>query len=113
MSPSDLAIRLAIAATATWQIVEIWQHSALMAPWRQRVELWRNRLGELLRCPFCLSVWVAWLCCALLLVEPTEPRWQSALAVARGVLYGLAVSRLANLGNDLFYSYSRTPRFNR
>jgi len=102
-----------IAALATWQIIEIWHHSYLTSPLRQRVELWRNYLGELLRCPFCLSVWVAGGCVAILWPWERANEVPTALAAMRGVLYALAVSRLANLGNDLSYGYCRTPRFNR
>lgn len=99
-----------VAVLATWQIVEIWHHSLLFAGLRSRVELWENKLGELLGCPFCLSPWVALLSVIVLLL----PLWLELegwyVIVARAVWYGFAVSRLANLGNDLFHGKSRTPK---
>lgn len=91
-----------VAAFATWQIVEIWHHSSLFASWRARVELWEGFFGELLMCPFCLSIWVAALCVILM----NLPWWcggQLLVAIP-------AVARLANLGNDLAYTFCRTPR---
>jgi hypothetical protein len=100
-------MNLLIAGLATWQIVEIWHHSSLFAAWRSRVELWTNKLGELLCCPFCLSVWVGFGCSGLFQLPPT---WQVS-SVLQAILFGFACARLANLGNDLCYSACRTPRF--
>lgn len=52
-------VELVVAALATWQVVEVWHHSSLLAPLRARGELLEGRAGELLACPFCLTVWVA------------------------------------------------------
>jgi len=95
-----------IAALATWQIVEIWHHSLLMAPLRARTEMWTNKLGELLSCPFCLSIWVALLCVVTLSLA------ESGLVGRCGsvVIYAFAVSRLANLGNNFFKQHSLTPK---
>jgi len=95
-----------IAALATWQIVEIWHHSLLMAPLRARTEMWVNKIGELLSCPFCLSIWVALFCVAVLSLA------EYGLAGRCGsiAIHALAVSRLANLGNDFFKQHSLTPK---
>lgn len=93
---------LVVAALATWQIIEIWHHSSLLAPLRARTEMWTGKLGELLVCPFCLSPWVAILCIVCLRV--TEA-W-----LASWVVYAFAASRLANLGNDFFKQHTLTPR---
>ena len=97
---------LVIAALATWQIVEIWRHSTLMAPLRARAELLTGFFGQLLSCPWCLSVWVG-LCCGLLLDGPIP--WLAKAGV-RWILLGFACSRLANVCNDFFASTCRTPR---
>jgi len=97
---------LIIAALATWQIVEIWHHSSLMAPLRARTEMWTGKIGQLLGCPWCLSVWVGMLCGVLLASE--DAFWLSR--VGSVFVYGFAISRLANLGNDIFKGYCRTPR---
>lgn len=95
---------LIVAALATWQIIEIWHHSSLLAPLRSRTEMWTNKLGELLVCPFCLSPWVA-LACVICLSIPEA--W-----LAGWIVYAFAASRLANLGNDLFKKFNLTPKVN-
>lgn len=97
---------LIVAALATWQIVEIWHHSLLFAPIRARTEMWVNKIGELLSCPFCLSPWVALLCVAGLSVA----EYGLAGQVISIIIYAFAVARLANLGNDFFKRYCLTPR---
>lgn len=95
-----------VAALATWQIVEIWRHSKLMASLRSRTEMWDNFLGELLNCPFCLSVWVSLFC--MLGLELSD--WGLAGYILSLMIYALAVSRLANLGNDVFKRFCLTPK---
>ena len=94
---------LVVAALATWQVIEIWHHSMLFAPVRSRTEMWTNKLGELVSCPFCLSPWVA-LCIACLSIPEV---W-----LASWVVYAFAASRLANLGNDIFKKFTLTPKVN-
>jgi hypothetical protein len=111
---------LIIAALATWEIIEIWRHSSIMADFRARTELWDNKLGQLVNCPFCLAPWVAlWVLVPLLLPEPrldvqTLFYWPSLIGwMGAGLWYwivwGFAVARLANLGNDLTHKWCRTP----
>ena len=99
-----------IAVLATWQIIEIWHHSLLFAGARARVELWENKLGELLVCPFCLSPWVAALSVIVLLV----PAWLQLsgwyILTTHIIWYAFAVSRLANICNDITRKISRTPK---
>lgn len=99
-------MELITAALATWQIVEIWHHSLLMAPLRSRTEMWNNKLGELLVCPFCLSVWVGLFCTAGLKYAYLG----TAVQILSVVIHAFAVSRLANLGNDYFKTYCLTPK---
>lgn len=99
-------MNLIVAALATWQIVEIWHHSLLMAPLRSRTEMWNNKLGELLGCPFCLSTWVGLLCVICLGVG----EWGLAGRSVSGIIHAFAVARLANLGNDVFKQYCLTPK---
>ncbi len=122
---------LIVAALATWQAVEIWHHSSIAAGWRARTELWQGRPGELFGCPFCLSVWAALGSIAVLGYNPPALTgdyasllgWWHALTDIKEIcsnivtavqffLYALAVSRLANLGNDVFHAWCRTPRSN-
>ena len=99
-----------IAVLATWQIIEIWHHSLLFAGLRARAELWENKLGELLGCPFCLSPWVAVLSAGVLLV----PAWLQisgwCVLTLRLIWYAFAISRLANICNDIAHNTSRTPK---
>jgi len=96
---------LLVTALATWQIVEVWHHSLLMARPRAAAELWDNKLGELLSCPWCLSVW-AGAACTILSALPGS--YGAAFSL---LVQALAASRLANVGNDVFHGYCRTPRF--
>ena len=97
---------LVILTLATWQAVEIWHHSSLFAGWRSATQLWPcagfwGWLRELLNCPWCTSVWVALaLTAAWLYLED----W------TRLPTYALAVSRLANVANDLTHAHCRSPR---
>ncbi len=100
------ALEFIVAALATWQIVEIWHHSLLFADWRSITEMWDNKLGELLGCPWCLSVWIGFLCAGALHLTGF-PLIGPCVTI---VLYGFAASRLANLCNDFFKSYCRTPK---
>jgi hypothetical protein len=95
---------------ATWSAVEIFHHGSIFAGVRA---YWESQLGfggvrgwlaSLLSCPFCLSVWVAAATCV---------SWEVSVAdqfsTGRCLICTLAASRLANLGNDLAYSLTRTP----
>lgn len=117
---------LLIAALAVWEIVEIWRHSLLFADWRSRTEVRVDRFGELMQCNFCLSPWVAAVAVvALLAVDIQSHHSRDTLlywvieivwwvwTILRIGIYAFAVARLANLGNDLFYDYCRTPKHNK
>lgn len=101
-------VELVVAALAVWQVVEIWHHSALFAPLRARAELLEGKAGELLRCPFCLSVWVGLAVGLVVLLPAVWWAWPAKLAVL-----GFALSRAANLGNDLTRKWCRTPQANK
>ncbi len=103
-----------VAALATWQIVEIWRHSELTADWLDSMDNWLSMLSvtpawwqktpaylaRLLLCPWCLSVWVG---------ISTGALYRYGYDFIQMGVFGLAVSRLANLGNDLSHSFCRTP----
>lgn len=95
---------LIVAGLATWQIIEIWHHGRIFSTWRACVELWTGLLGELLLCPFCLAPWTGW---ATTLVLLSGAKYLPGIDI---VVYGLAVARFANLGNDLTYQHCRTVR---
>lgn len=114
---------LVIAALATWQAVEIWHHSDLCAG---RRAIWEDRIGfraDVLRCPWCLSVWVSLFVSLMLYTAPTTAQLEKPFSekslflifcefihlIWLAVIYGLAVSRLANLGNDLTKRWRLTP----
>lgn len=106
---------LTIAALATWQIIEIWHHSSLMARWRAITQTWDNFFGRVLNCMFCLTPWVSWLVCSIVFVP--VPPWDGTFAnlaveivtLLQFVILGFAIARLANLGNDLTRGYCLTP----
>ena len=102
-------IELFVAALAIWQIVEIWHHGELFADRHSKVENWRGGvkgwLGVLLTCPWCTSVWIGFLVCGNL--ELSRALGHSWVAFFP---YAFAMSRLANLGNDLTHRWCRTPR---
>jgi|TARA_R110000824_G_scaffold74504_3_gene189367 hypothetical protein len=100
-------IELIVAALATWEIIEIWHHSLLFAPLRARTELWLNKVGDLLGCPFCFAPWIA-LLSVLVLIAPEWLGWPIWPGL-KILWYAFAVARLANLGNDYFKSTCRTP----
>lgn len=107
-----------IATLATWQVVEIWRHSEICGGLRARVECCEGSsrriihyFGRLLACGYCLSVWVATGFGPLLQeTQTTWPVWREFLIAVRWLAYGLAVSRCANLGNDLTYQWCRTVK---
>lgn len=94
-------ITLLVAALATWQIVEIYHHSLLFSSVRARIEARGDFLAALTGCPFCLSVWVAMVTTIMM---QTDWIWLQTPVL------GFAAGRVANLGNDLFHHYSRTPK---
>lgn len=111
-------MHLLVAALATWEIVEIWNHGSIFATQRAILQTKDGFFARLMGCGFCLSPWVAAVVLTLLLV--TEPPkafgsllqalWGTVLLTVRLFVYAFAVARLANLGNDLTHKHSRTPR---
>ncbi len=127
---------LAMLALAVWQIVEIWRHSNLFAGCRATIEAWpdwdeesfhracpgRSRamvwcvkqcvhvqafVRNVLLCPWCASIWVGLVVAMFWLCLPEWLQWLTFVAL------GLAISRLANLGNDVTHGLCRTPKANR
>lgn len=116
---------LLILILATWQTVEIVRHSRLesCAGLRAWAEISDSFVAQVVNCPWCLSVWVAaglaagW-------TLPLATRAAGPLSVPRALAVGavvlvrililaLAIARGANLGNDLGYPVSRTPKADR
>jgi hypothetical protein len=107
-------MNIVVAALAAWQIIEIWHHSKLMASPRSTVETWTGFFGGLLVCPFCLSPWVSAICLSCLalpdIVGELGFGYRLASLVANGTIHVFAVARLANLGNDVFKQFCKTPK---
>jgi hypothetical protein len=103
---------LIVAALAVWEVVEIWHHSALFIGARARAEVLDNKLGDLLGCPFCLSVWVALILTCLLSLAMWLLSTGGAIlgTILWAPVFALAVARLANIGNDLTHRFCRTPQ---
>lgn len=119
---------LLVVALATWQAVEIWRHSSLTADWLDAIDFWldstdppvwhdswlylplnlvmrlhftvRSFLSRLVLCPWCLSVWFG------IAIGACHRYGYGFMQL---LVFGLAVSRLANLGNDVFRQFCRTP----
>ena len=104
---------LITAALATWQIIEIWKHSSVMADLRATTETWEGFLGDLLRCGFCMSPWVGGICIMSLMLSTLPDAWGFPGEMASISVKAFAVARLANLGNDLGYKYCRTVKYNK
>lgn len=119
-------LQLLIAALATWQVVEIVHHGSIFAKQRAKWELMDTFASQLLLCPFCLSVWVGVLLAAVMFGERcvfddskfAGHTWYGVAFLgtlrilwlfAVTFVYGLAVSRLANVANDYLYDYTKTP----
>jgi hypothetical protein len=117
--------QLFILALATWESIEIWRHSELTAEARAYVEVAGNEfIKALARCAFCMAPWEAWVIIVAVDSSPWLLAWQDngtyTYYIMRGVGYllrtlilGLAVARLANLGNDLTHQWCRTPHDNK
>ena len=97
-----------LAALAVWQIVDVVHHSVIARPFRLATADWPERsepllqfAGKLLSCPYCFSHWVA---LVVVLASFSNTLWLLCTV--------LAVTRLANLGNDLAYAWDRTPKVN-
>lgn len=108
-------IELTEAALAVWQIINIWHHSSLFSTKRAVVECWDDWRTDLLRCPFCLSPWVAlvvvlWMGLVNRLIGPGLPALSFVLL---SPIHAMAVSRVANVLHDLMKGRDRTPKANR
>lgn len=112
---APLAPIVACSVFATWQAVEIWHHSAIMATPRAYAQTIEGFLGRLLTCPYCLSVWVGGVFALLGTVALLLCAGGHVLAALLVLLPSqvLAVSRLANLFNDLSRPFCRTPKENK
>ncbi len=98
MTPIDFIILV----LATSQVVETYHHGSIFAGLRTRIELWPDGFWYgLLTCMFCLSHWVS-------LVDVIG--WAfNPFGIPRFVLTAFAVTRGAQLVNDLSHSWCRTP----
>lgn len=128
----DIA-EIVILVLATNQAVEIWRHSAIMAPLRLRVDVdvppplvpekLHTNARNVLRCPFCLSFWVggfvfvSWYLGRQLVAENPQTI-RGAFAHLFGwtplvFIMALGISRGANIINDLTWRFNRTPKANK
>lgn len=83
------------------QVIELYHHGSLFSDLREEYRDSTSYLvANLSTCMFCLAPWVAGLVVLWYTVLPT---------VLRIVIYILAVTRAANLVNDLTHGYCRTP----
>lgn len=100
-----------IAGFASWQVVETWHHGSLFAEWNKWLKSykksgkgtwWQKFFCNLLICPFCLAHWTSGVCVLVLLLTGPD-------SVLRWPVYVLAVTRLAQLLNDVTHRICRSP----
>ncbi len=102
--------RLILLSLACWQAVEIWHHGEIFVGPREFFRQWPvsryglvRWFGKLINCMFCLSVWVAGMFVYDVQHHGDHPFVQF-------FIWTLAVTRLAQLGNDYFHDRgTRTP----
>lgn len=103
-------LELIVLTFATWQAVEIWRHSGipLVADARSWLETREGFLVDLLLCPWCVSVHVAfWMLLYYALVGYFFAGLP--LTLLKLPIIALAVSRAANAFNDVMSPMCRTP----
>lgn len=93
-------LTLVVVTLAVWQAVEIYHHSDLFSETRAWFEAWGGFLGGLSKCPWCLSVHVGVVFAGYFLLT-SGTLWSVPI-------WGLAVSRLANVANDLMRDSTHT-----
>jgi hypothetical protein len=107
------AINVVLVALATWQLTELLHHSELTLPFRRwtagstQTGVQRSLFARGFNCPFCLSHWVA----AAVLLSLFWDDLTGFGPLGKYLVWCLAAVRLANLGNDLAYERTRTPKF--
>lgn len=103
-----------ILVFAVWQIVETYRHGSLFDELRATIEIYEGFWAELLSCMFCLSHWVAGGCVLMYMlstsVQTDYVTINAMFAVSRWFMLALAVTRGAQLLNDVFHDISRTPK---
>jgi hypothetical protein len=107
-----LLVDFILVVFGVWQSVEICHHSQAGTVWRclaKFLTLWPKPfkfIGDGMSCPYCYSNWFG-LIYAFSAVQPTT-FLQGVLAFVMGI----GAARCANLFNDYFHPYCRTPNDN-
>jgi hypothetical protein len=103
-----------ICGFAVWQIVEVWHHGSLfrnardvlsvlyIAPSSWKITRW---FAHVMLCPWCLSIYTA---LAVVVYYILAKMLFGVIGLIP--VYALAISRIANVFNDLAYPYTRTPK---
>lgn len=101
---------LVVLVLATAGIVEVWRHGSLFAEMRAELECRQDRWwAQLLLCGFCLSHWVA-LAVVVVYAWTAAPEERECLGSGWRIgIYAFAVTRGANLLNDLAKRHCRSP----
>lgn len=107
----SLLADLLIAGFAGWQIVETWHHGSIFREVRKKLKTMRSDKAKpwlerkfygLFVCPFCLSHWVSLVCATVVLPTASDSFW-------RLPVYAFAITRVAQLLNDVTHSITRSP----
>jgi hypothetical protein len=99
-------VDLIALSLATSHAIEVWNHGSIFAGARS---YWETNphgefLSDLLSCMFCLSLWVG--SAGVILWSLAQAAGSSFLMLP---VYALAITRGANLVNDLTRQWCRTP----
>lgn len=110
-----LFLQFLVGSLAVWQIVEVLHHAEISKPlrlWAHKVVLADAAVPPLIFlrffcrafvCPYCLSFWVAGI-----VAFPMFIGWPYFYGWC-WLVWTFAMSRAANLANDLTFEYNRTP----
>lgn len=111
MQGLSLLADLLIAGFAGWQVVETWHHGSIFREVRERLKTMRSdktrswlerKFYELFICPFCSSHWVCFGWATIMLSTDSDSFW-------RLPVYTFAITRVAQLLNDVTHSITRSP----
>ena len=109
----DEILKVALIGLAVWQVTEILHHSLLLLPVRRwanknsSVGVLRAFFAKLALCAFCKSHWVAG---ALVILLALSLEGVPYCFWTKYIIWIFAATRLAQLGNDLCYDFTRSPK---
>ncbi len=107
---TEIMLLACLGTLAVWQITETVHHGSIFANFRAYFETQEGFFADLILCSFCFSHWAGFFVTAIILpvaVLDTGAHW---IWLTMFPVISLAMTRLAQLLNDLTHSKCRTPR---